>query len=65
MTYPDYELDLEAPEGDAAEQATDAAPGWLAGDDSVEDAEVSPAIEVSEWDAHEQGRVVELEDDYR
>ncbi|WP_306208962.1 hypothetical protein [Actinoplanes sp. RD1] len=65
MTNPEYELDPEAPEGDAAEQAAEADPGWLAGDDDGEDAEVSPAIEASEWDAHEQRQVVELEDDYR
>ncbi len=63
MTYPDYELDLEAPEADAAEQAAEAAPGWTAPE--REELEASPAIEASEWDAHEQERVVELDDDYR
>ena len=63
MTYPDKDLDLETPEVDAAEQATEAAPGWL--DDGHEDVEAPRAIEVSEWDAQEQGRIVELEDDYR
>jgi hypothetical protein len=63
MTYPENERDLETPEVDAAEQATEAAPGWL--DDEAEEAEAPEAIEVSEWDRQEQNRIVELEDDYR
>ena len=63
MTYPEKDLDLETPEVDAAEQATEAAPGWL--DDGTHEVEASRAIEVSEWDAQEQAQIVELEDDYR
>jgi hypothetical protein len=63
MTYPDRDLDLETPEVDAAEQAAEADPGWL--NDGSDEVEASPAIEVSEWDAHEQAQIVELEDDYR
>ncbi len=62
MTYPDNERDLEAPEADAAEQATPAHPG------SLEEHEPEPAsssIEAPEWDAMEQRRVVEMEDDDR
>ncbi|HEX5199777.1 hypothetical protein ACFQS1_28430 [Paractinoplanes rhizophilus] len=60
MTYPDDDIDLEAPEADAAEQATTAR--LEEGDD-----EPIPAVddETPEWDAQEQQRVVELEDDYR
>ncbi|BCJ53122.1 hypothetical protein Asp14428_45970 [Actinoplanes sp. NBRC 14428] len=63
MTYPSNDHDLETPEVDAAEQAVEAAPGWL--DESREDVEAPTAIEVSEWDAQEQSRIVEMEDDYR
>ncbi len=63
MTYPSNEHDLETPEVDAAEQAAEAAPSWL--DDDRGEAEASSAIDVSEWDAQEQSRIVELEDDYR
>ncbi|MEV4640745.1 hypothetical protein AB0J80_25725 [Actinoplanes sp. NPDC049548] len=64
MTYSSNEHDLETPEVDAAEQATEAAPSWRDDDDRGE-AGVPAAIEVSEWDAQEQNRIVELEDDYR
>ncbi|MFI7596314.1 hypothetical protein [Actinoplanes sp. NPDC049681] len=64
MTYPSNEHDLETPEVDAAEQATETTSGWLDDDDREEDGAPS-GIEVSEWDAHEQSRIVELEDDYR
>ncbi|MGA5305524.1 hypothetical protein ACPCHT_36910 [Nucisporomicrobium flavum] len=63
MTYPENELDLETPEVDAAEQAKEAAPGWL--EEDAEEAEAPEAIEVSEWDRQEQSRVVEMDDDYR
>ena len=58
MTEPD-DLDLEAPEADAAEQALGTEP-----DD--EDAVLpSDDLEAPDWDAHEQSRIVPLEDDYR
>jgi hypothetical protein len=59
MTYPDN-TGLEAPEADAAEQATDAFPGD--GDDTT-----TPALgdETPEWDAQEQSRSVGPEDEYR
>jgi hypothetical protein len=62
MTYPQHERDLEAPEGDAAEQATVADPSWA---DDAEEPAVSPSLEAPEWDAQEQGRSVPLDDDYR
>ena len=52
------ERDLEAPDADAVEQATPANPA----DDP---AEVHRGLEVNEYDAVEQARVVELDDDYR
>jgi hypothetical protein len=60
MTQPD-DLDIEAPEADAAEQATYADP---ADDDEAQDT-VPDDIEVPEWDAVEQSRPVPAEDDYR
>jgi hypothetical protein len=57
MTQPE-DLDLEAPEADAAEQAVDTEP--------EEYAEApSDSIEAPDWDAQEQSRIVPLEDDYR
>lgn len=55
--YPD---DFEAPEADAAEQATNADPREEA-DPELGDR----ADEVPEWDAQEQSREVRQEDDYR
>jgi hypothetical protein len=52
------ERDPEAPAADAVEQATPANPA----DERVE---VHRGLEVDEWDAVEQARVVELDDDYR
>lgn len=52
------ERDPEAPAEDAVEQATVAAPADT-------DSEVHRGLEVDEWDALEQARVVELDDDYR
>lgn len=52
------ERDPEAPAEDAIEQATTVTP-----EDS--DLAVSRNLEVNEWDALEQSRVVEVEDDYR
>jgi hypothetical protein len=59
MTQPD-DLDFEAPEADAAEQATYADPA----DDEARGT-VSDDIEAPEWDAVEQSRAVPGEDDYR
>ncbi|MBW6438156.1 hypothetical protein KZ829_30955 [Actinoplanes hulinensis] len=61
MTQP-MEIDLETPEFDAAEQAMIAVPS-LQDDDS--DDEPPHTGDVSEWDAQEQVRVVEFDDDYR
>lgn len=69
MNHPDEDLvpgahlqpderDPEAPVPDAAEQATPAIPG-----DEPED--VHRGLEVSEYDAVEQSRTVQLDDDYR
>lgn len=68
MTQPDEDLDLgahlspeerdlEAPDGDAVEQAITVNPA-----DQPE--EVHRGLEVGEWDAVEQAAVVELDDDY-
>ena len=59
MTYPGSS-DPEAPEADAAEQATVAYAG-----DAAEDGMPSLDDEAPEWDAQEQSRSVPLEDDYR
>ncbi|MEU7903698.1 hypothetical protein [Actinoplanes sp. NPDC049118] len=64
MKYLEDELDLEAPEGDAAEQATVADPAAV--DDADEEEPALPrSVEVPEWDALEQTKVVHLEDEYR
>jgi hypothetical protein len=60
MTDPE-DLDLEAPEADAAEQAREAAPT----DEYDGPATRSSDIEAPEWDTLEQAQTVELEDDYR
>ncbi len=52
------ERDLEAPDADVVEQATPADP-------ALRPAEVHRGLEVGEWDALEQSRIVELDDDYR
>ncbi|MEV6342173.1 hypothetical protein [Actinoplanes sp. NPDC051851] len=73
MTRTMDDVDLETPEFDAAEQAVTAAPGWTttSPDWPDEDAGDQPSgrepddIEVSEWDAEEQRRVVAWDDDYR
>ncbi len=52
------ERDIEAPTADAAEQATFADP-------ALEELEPTLRLEVSDWDAVEQARVVDLDDDYR
>lgn len=54
---------LETPIEDAAEQAVSVGP-----EDFDEDVETIPArrgLEVNEWDATEQARTVDLDDDYR
>jgi hypothetical protein len=53
------ERDIEAPEADAVEQATPADPA------AVTRVDVPRGLEVNEYDAWEQSRVVELDDDYR
>jgi hypothetical protein len=69
MTRPDEDLalgahldpaerDPEAPDADALEQATIADP-------AEEPEEVHRGLEVGEWDAVEQAKVVKLDDDYR
>ena len=57
MTDP-ADLDREAPEADAAEQAAAAQP-----DDY--DGTPSTSLEAPEWDAAEQSRPVPFDDDYR
>jgi hypothetical protein len=57
MTYPE---DLEAPEVDAVEQATNADPR-----EEIPDEPRAWDDEVPEWDAREQSQEVQLEDDYR
>ena len=57
MTQPE-DLDIEAPEADAAEQRTYAEP-------QEADGTVSSSIEAPEWDAAEQSRTVSFDDDYR
>jgi hypothetical protein len=54
--------DLETPVEDAAEQATSAL------QDRIDDDREPPASlddEIPEWDAQEQARVVEMDDEYR
>ncbi|MFY1635223.1 hypothetical protein ACN27F_18430 [Solwaraspora sp. WMMB335] len=69
MTYPDEDLapgdhlapderDIEAPSADAFEQSISARP-------SEQDAEIHRGLEVDDWDAVEQARVVDFDDDYR
>ncbi len=52
------ERDLEAPDADTVEQATPADPAEAP-------ARVNRGFEVGEWDALEQSRIVEIDDDYR
>ncbi|HET6531908.1 MAG TPA: hypothetical protein VFH03_15060 [Actinoplanes sp.] len=60
MTRPE-DLDMEAPEADAAEQATLAEP-----DDEQPGASYgSVGLETPEWDAQEQAMPVPVDDDYR
>ncbi len=50
--------DIEAPAADTVEQATPADP-------AADEDEVRRGLEVGEWDAIEQARLVDLDDDYR
>ena len=52
------ERDIEAPEADAAEQA-------LTADPAEQPVEIHHGLEVGEYDAVEQARVVNLDEDYR
>ncbi|HWG98061.1 MAG TPA: hypothetical protein VNV66_01790 [Pilimelia sp.] len=52
------ERDIEAPAADAVEQATVANP-------ADEPVEVHRGMEVGDWDAVEQARIVDLDDEYR
>ncbi|WP_229075445.1 hypothetical protein [Actinoplanes sp. DH11] len=61
MTHPRDQIDLETPEVDAAEQSMSAVPSWQ----DHEDSPVPAVAEANEWDAQEQGRIVEFDDDYR
>jgi hypothetical protein len=68
MTEPEYidhdvsldaaERNPAAPDADAVEQATPANP-------ADQPDEVRRGLEVDDWDALEQARVVDLDDDYR
>jgi hypothetical protein len=62
MTEP-RNLDTEATEADAAEQAVNADPADRTSDSAGPGA--STSIEAPEWDAQEQSLEVPLEDDYR
>ena len=63
MTDRTGDRDLETPEADATEQAATVVPGW-----PDEEPAEAPArthdIEAPDWDADEQRRVVEFDDDY-
>jgi hypothetical protein len=63
MTQPD-DLDIEAPEADAAEQATYADPSEDE-DGAADEGLDSHSIEASEWDVREQSQAVQAEDEYR
>ena len=52
------ERDPAAPDADAAEQAAAAGPGY-------EELVASDSLEAPQWDALEQSRIVEYDDDYR
>jgi hypothetical protein len=52
------ERDPEAPESDAVEQA-------IVADPARDEPEVHGRFEVADWDAIEQARVVDMDEDYR
>jgi hypothetical protein len=54
------ERDWEAPAADAVEQATTSDPAEERGDDN----QVHRGLEVNDWDAVEQARVVDVSDEY-
>jgi hypothetical protein len=62
MTRPMDEIDLETPEVDAAEQSIAAVPSWQDHDADESNATVA---EATEWDAQEQRRTVEFDEDDR
>ena len=55
------ERDIEAPEADAQEQRTPADPTEAAQHQPLQP---TRSLEVNDWDALEQAKVVELDDDY-
>jgi len=55
------EKDIEAPDADALEQRTPADPREAA---QHQPPEPSRSLEVNDWDALEQAKVVDLDDDY-
>ena len=59
MTYPEH-IDLETPEADAAEQATSARI-----EEDLDAIEPTGDDETPEWDAQEQSRIVDMDDEYR
>jgi hypothetical protein len=52
------ERDPEAPESDALEQA-------IVADPARDEPEVHRGFEVDDWDAMEQARVIDMDEDYR
>ena len=54
------ERDSEAPAADAVEQATTSDPA----EERDNDAQVHRGLEVNDWDAVEQARVVDVSDEY-
>jgi hypothetical protein len=52
------ERDPEAPESDAVEQS-------IVADPARDEPEVHRGLEVDDWDAMEQARVVDMDEDYR
>lgn len=64
MTNP-VQVDLETPEADAAEQATPV-PGWSDADSDDRTPTTEATLPtVNDWEAREQDRFVEFDDDYR
>jgi hypothetical protein len=55
------ERDIEAPDADALEQRTPADPAEAAKQRPLEP---TRSLEVNDWDALEQAKVVDLDDDY-
>jgi hypothetical protein len=59
MTRPEN-LDIEAPDADAAEQATPVNPDY---DEETTPTPESTSLEASEWDVLEQSQTVRLDDE--